>query len=350
MRLPTGVVSNEANEAFTRLECRVAADNNFISLIKKIRPSLSRHKGVIDLNKLFVVEQNGNKAIYYKKDDTNTAVLTSGTISKTANDKRKWHSSSEQQFFKDLDFVQKTNENELLESTSFKIDADNVEADEIVVGIYDQHLYVFTNKPIDKERIFVLMQAIHNAKMSGDIQKAENSDCGLVNTRFSPVIDLCNGLEWWFYAKIAFNVLAQVKGKDFALDIGFDNFRESVIEWRERTSDGTSNISVKKWELFSDVFNDISTNWAYILFTGGNVKIHVSLLGLQPRGYDIGTHTQEKIDGHALCFELNGNFEVLCNDEAIDFIALKKHPEMMKQFLLYGDKNSKLSRIISKGV
>jgi len=308
VRLPKGIVSDEANEIFSKLEQRIANDNNIYSVIKTIFPSLSRHK---DVKKLFIGERNNVKAVYYKSSDMETTDITS-IIVKMDCKEYKLHSSSEKQFFDDMQFLNETCEKKLLDLITIKIDKANVAFDEIVIGILNQHVYFFIgeDKEYKEEYKTEVIRTIRSIKPANDRQKVKYSKNDVISSKSTGMLNMSKGLEWWLHAKTAFNVLAHITEKEYVLDDGFDDFRKAIIDWHGPISDGTTNIVTGNFfnDYLHDLFRKALTNWTIVSFQPEYVRTSVSLLGLPARVYEIGKHTHIERHGFALCFEQNCNF------------------------------------------
>lgn len=109
--------------------------------------------------------------------------------------------------------------------------SDNIEGHDVIVGFANKALYFGVNpdyvisdneKKTIKNKAKKVFQDNKDRLLSKDFHEGNN--------RVQAYYHLCESIDTYrVFGKIAFNVLAEIKGQDYALDDAFDSFREWVM-------------------------------------------------------------------------------------------------------------------------
>lgn len=153
----------------------------------------------------------------------------------------------------------------------------DIEGHDVIVGFANKVLYFGVNPDYvisDNEKKTIKNKAKKVFQDNKDLLLSKDFHEG--NNRVQAYYHLCESIDTYrVFGKIAFNVLAEIKGQDYALDDAFDSFREWVMG--KDDPDYSNFIPVVDSSMEFKKLVPYSSHWCVFLNIGGDLCAVVSL-------------------------------------------------------------------------
>ena len=223
--LPLGWVSDEVNNEFSALELEFARNNPLIDIPRSYGDTNLGRKKHSKRKRMQLVKMNKNFTIGYVDDGKDYYLDTINIIYKNDTEIRIFsnvkHETSElnkentdllMNEIKCIDFkdIIKINSNKLI--------------DQCILGKHDGW-YLFYPSNFSDEILQKIFDYIRNNNFSSSSAKTERSMESTFNNEYKYNTEKVKRV----YAKIVFNALAKIKGRDFVLDERFDKIRTAIV-------------------------------------------------------------------------------------------------------------------------
>lgn len=223
--LPLGWVSDEVNNEFSALELEFARNNPLIDIPRSFEDTNLGRKKHSKRKRMQLVEMNNNftmgyvdngKACYLDtinityKNDTNIYIFSN--VKHETSELNKEKTDLLMNEIKCIDFK------DIIKINSKKL------IDQCILGKHDGW-YLFYPNNFSDEILQKIFDFIRNNTFSSSSVKTELSMESTFNNEYKYNIEKGKRV----YAKIAFNALAKIKGRDFVLDERFDKIRTAIV-------------------------------------------------------------------------------------------------------------------------